>query len=724
MSIVDSYDYNDPEAVAADDSSYEGALPDKADRLTAFATESGDISHFLDATELASLGARCVEDWQRDKASNESWRTKTEAALKQAAQDGGDIKTFPWMMASNVQFPLLTVASQQFAARAYPAIVKGDEVVGVKVLGQAPTKPDLPPPSPDMPPEMVQQAQQALNAFQQAQAQWQAKQARAKRVKTWMNTHILYGMDDWEGGVDVLLNQLPIVGSAFKKVYFDPHRGVCSDYVSALHLTVAKDTQSLERCPRVTQDFQLYPYEIRARVASGVYRDTTLPHVASNDDDQAPREVLEQHRLEDMDGDGIEEPYIITVDVESSQVLRIEAAYDETDIARSKLDDSIVHIRRWMPFVHFYFLPDPEGGFYGLGFGQLLQPLMAVINTAINQLMDAGTAAAAGGGFIGSGVRLQGAGQTTTLRFQPGEYKYVNSSGAQLREAIWERTIPQPSPVLFQLLDLILGAAKDVASIKDVLSGDTPANAPVGTTLALIEQGLQSFAAIYKRVYRSEKAEFKAIYDCQARWGSQEEYAELLDDPQADKDADFSMKGDDIVPVSDPSVVTRAQALAKAQVIQQTDAAFPKVLNPVEAVKRVFEAAQIDDFEALIAEPPKEPPPQMVADIDKTKSETALNLAKAEQAKASGTKDIADARATTGEAQAEGAVNASFLLGTAVERGLPSVEGAPGDAVGLSGLSSDGGTGAGGVDGGVLEQPSPAGSDALAGPAPILPNQG
>lgn len=714
MSIVDSYDYNDPEAVAADDSSYEGDMIAKEDRLEAFASAEGDISEYLDATELASLGARCVEDWQRDKASNQSWRMKTEAALKQAAQDGGDIKTFPWMMSSNVQFPLLTIASQQFAARAYPAIVKGDEVVGVKVLGQAPTPPDLPPPSPDMPPEAQAQAQQVMQAFQQSQQLWQAKQARAKRVKTWMNTHILYGMDDWEGGVDILLNQLPIVGSAFKKVYFDPHRGVCSDYVSALHLTVAKDTQSLERCPRVTQDFQLYPYEIRARAASGVYRDVVLPHLASNDDDQAPREVLEQHRLEDMDGDGIEEPYIITVDVESSQVLRIEAAFSEDDIARSKRDDSIVHIRRWMPFVHFYFLPDPEGGFYGLGFGQLLQPLMAVINTAINQLMDAGTAAAAGGGFIGSGVRLQGAGQSSTLRFQPGEYKYVNSSGAQLREAIWERTIPQPSPVLFQLLDLILGAAKDVASIKDVLSGDTPANAPVGTTLALIEQGLQSFAAIYKRYYRSGKQEFKAIFMCQGRWGSQEEYVETLDDPQANLKADFSEKGDDIVPVSDPSVVTRAQALAKAQVIQQTAAAFPDAINHQVAAKRVFEAAQIDNPEELINQPPKEPPPQMVADIDKTKSETALNLAKAKEAEAGATKDTADARATTGEAQAEGATHAAFALGSAHAGGVPDLEGTPGNAVGAQG-NDDGLSGAiGELGGGELDAGSVPGG--LGGP--------
>lgn len=218
--------------------------------------------------------------------------------------------------------------------------------------------------------------------------------------------------------------------------------------------------------------------------------------------------------------------------------------------------------------------------------------------------------------------------------------------------------------------------------------------------------------------------EFKAIYDCQGKWGSQEEYADLLDDPQANLQADFSEKGDDIVPVSDPSVVTRAQALAKAQVIQQTAATFPNAINPQAAAKRVLEAAQIDNPEELITQPPKEPPPQMVADIDKTKSETALNLARAKEAEAGGAKDIADARATTGEAQAEGAANAAFALGTAVEGGIPDLEGAPGDGMGVPGLPGNGAGGGEGMDGSLVGQPPASGGEPSEGSAPLLPDQG
>jgi len=700
--------YADAPEFAEDELMEEEAAPAEADRLMQFAQAQGDISHLLTESELASLGMKVVEDWQRDKASNQTWRDQTEKAIKRAAQDEGDAKTFPWMNASQVNFPILTVAAQQFAARAYPAIVKGDEAVGVKVLGQPPVPPQLPQLPPDQPPPPEFQA--VMQGFQQQQAAWQAKKGRAERVKTWMNSHLFYGTDgDWEEGVDALLNQLPIAGMAFKKVYFDPHRGVCSDYVNPLRLTVASDTTSLRRTPRITHDYDAYPYEIREKQAAGTYRETELTQ--DGDDDQAVRVQLEQYRLEDLDGDGIAEPYIITVDEQSNAVLRIEPDFDERDIKRSKQNDKVIGFRRRTYFIPFPFMPSPEGKFYAIGFGQLLDQISEAINTSINQLNDAATAAAAGGGFIGSGLRLQGAGQTTTLRFQPGEYKYVTGSGQDIKNAVWERTIPNPSPVTFQLLELMLGAAKEVASIKDVLSGDSPATAPVGTTLALIEQGLQAFTAIYKRVYRSMKAEFKAIYECQARWGSPEEYQQLLDDPQADLQADFSPQGDDIVPVSDPSVVTRAQALAKAQVIQQTAQAFPNVLNPQAAVKRILEAAQIDNPEELLPQPGP-PPPQMVAELKKTESETARNLAQAENYQA-------DAAVKTGEAQMEGAVNAAFALGTAVEGGVPSLAGEPGQPMGVSGPSSGGGGPAPGMDGGQLGpgggQPPPAGGAPLAG---------
>jgi chaperonin GroES len=657
------------------------------DRLMQFAQNMGDICDLLDDHELSELGHDVVTDYRRDDQSRADWKTKAVAALKVAAQEHPAEKSYPFDKASNVHHPMLTVASQQFAARAMPAIVKGDEAIGVKVIGEAPSQPQLPeaPPGQQPPPEVVK----AQQAFQQAVGAWRQKQARAKRVKTYLNYQLFYQMDDWEGDTDALLHQLPVVGCGFRKVYYHGSEGrSCADFVTALNLVVPIDTKSLKRCPRITQEFELYPYEIDQRIRSGMYRDPPVSLIPEGDDDQAPRKMLEQHRLHDLDGDGVEEPYVITVDEQTEQVLRIDAAFGPNDV---KLDTDkqdghgrprVISIERWVPYVKYEFLPDPKGRFYGIGFGHLLGPLTDVINTTINQLIDAGHAQVAGGGFIASGLRIQNAGQGSTIRWQPGEYKTVNVSGNDLRAAIYERTLPGPSPVLFELLDLILGAAKDIASVKDVITGDAPANAPVGTTLALIEQGLQVFTAIYKRIYRAEREEFQLLYDCEGRYGSGEDYADVVDDPSADFKADFSRKGHDIAPVSDPTVVTKMQALAKAQVIGQVNTMFPGAINPQAGAKRILEAAEVDDADQLVAAP-QQPNPLMLAKVEETKASAA-------QKNASALKDTIEAGAGFG------------ALHGAVEGGVSGLEGAPDQPMGVPGGQGGLGGAAGGMDAPVL----------------------
>lgn len=634
-------------------------------RLGEFAAAEGDISHLFTEEELAEIGHNVVDDWERDDAERADWKADVEKALNQAAQEPKEPKTYPFEGASNVNYPILTVASQQFAARAYPAIVKGDQAVRVKVLGSDKSG---------------------------------DKAARAKRVSDYLNYILFYQMEDWEADVDVLLNQTPIIGMGFKKVYYDPRRGPVSDYVNALRLTVPKDTTSLERCPRVTQDFDQYPYEIASRQRSGIYRQVDLP--STEEDAQKPRLLLEQHRLDDLDGDGVEEPYIVTVDKETCEVLRIEAAFTDDDVGFGA-DGSVVAVKRWMPFVEFPFLPDPKGGFYAIGLGKLLESITAVINTAINMLLDAGHAQVAGGGFIFGGLRLQGAGQGSTIRMRPGEYKTINAP-AGAAGSIHERTLPQPSAVLFSLLDLLLGAAKDISSVKDVLTGDTPATAPVGTTLALIEQGLQQFTSIYKRIYRSERTEFQKLYECVQKWGSEQAYAEFFDDPEANFRQDFSPRGNDIMPVSDPTVVTRAQALAKAQFAAQFMGTG--VMNDAEVVLEALRAAEIDEPERLMKPPMQGPPPGFEEEMAKTKSETmknetqaVLNMAKAGQA--------------TGE--------------TIVERGLPGVAGSPGDEMGVPGPDGglggpEDGMGAADLGGGLAPGPvAPDGVEDAGGQLPV-----
>ena len=541
--------------------------------LLSFVDAKGDISDLLTPGEVSSIGTRAVREWRMDQGSRSGWVDQAERGLMIATQevedgeeDGG--KNTPWEDASNVHYPILTPASMQWAARAYPELVKGDEVVGVKDFelprkspSAAETANVAPPPAN---PEEGRQAQTELLADQQNEqfedAAAQARQARARRVKMFLNYQIFYGMDDWEGDTDLLLHQMPVTGSGFKKVYMDA-TGPQSDYVSPLRLTVHNDTKSIYKCPRITQDFEIYPYEIDSKRRNGEFRDISLP--VMGEDPEAPRTFIEQHRLEDLDGDGLPEPYIVTVDVETMQTMRIEPAYGADDVVVDEIEKKIKRIDRWIPFADFKFLPDIRGHFYGMGFARLLESITDSVDTAINQLMDAGTAEIAGGGFIGANLRLTGSGQGGAAWFRPGEYQTVSTPGADIRAAIWERTVPHPSEVTLQLLELLLAAAKDIASVKDVITGDTPATAPVGTTMALQQQALMVFSAIYKRVYRGFRSEFRLLYQCNKRYATDALKAKYVELTGGDFDADFTGDGTDIQPVADPEVVSKIAKVAR-----------------------------------------------------------------------------------------------------------------------------------------------------------------
>jgi chaperonin GroES len=646
-----------------------------------------DISPHLTPQKIAEIGGQVVDDWNRDKASNEEWREKAEAALDATPQK----KNYPWEGAANVKYPLLTISSLQFAARAYPAIVKGDEAVKVKTFGKAKN---------------------------------QEKAARAKRVSDYMNFKLFYGVDDWEADTDAMLHRLPAIGQHFRKVYYDPiSRKPCIESVSALRLTIPADAPSLRKSPRITHDFDTYPYEIRRLIQAGHYRDVTL--VQEGEDSEGLRIFLEQHRLMDLDEDGVDEPYIVTVDAKTAEVLRIEEAFEEGDIKRSEpdpeLDDpgaesDILAIERWCPFVGYDFIPDPKGRAYAIGFGQLLTPIMEVINTTINMQLDAGHAQVAGGGFVGAELRLQGAGKNGSLRFSPGEYKTVGASGSEIRNAFYERTFPAPSDVLFQLLGMLMDAAKDIASVNEAITGDANRNAPVGTTLALIEQGQQVFSAIYKRIYRSLRQEFKLLFDCIARYGDPEDYAKFCDmnqatpdemighnggppmgpeqppapamgqpapqgpqpapmpvqgapqppmgllppqgppprlDARAQFDADFNAEDLDIRPVSDPSSVTRMQEVARAQFV--LGLVTTGQVNPKVAVRMALESGGFDNIEELMTLPPQAPPPgmmeTMMAEL-KLKMAQAGKLESATHLDAAKTAEIAE-KVNAGGAQAD-----------------------------------------------------------------------
>ena len=328
------------------------------------------------------------------------------------------------------------------------------------------------------------------------------------------------------------------------------------------------------------------------------------------------------------------EPYLVTVDVESKTVLRIEPSYSRSDITTSKKLNRISRIDKWNSFVAFQFMPDPRGHFYGTAYAKLLAPLVASIDTSINQLIDAGTMQVAGGGFIGGDVRFAGTGQAGALTQRPGEWMLAMTTGGNsLKDAIVPMTVPNPSDTTFELTKILIDSAKDISGIKDVATGDSPTTAPVGTTYAVQQQALTQFTAIYKRLYRGFKEEFRMMYECLRKWGGDRERQEYFELTGGDFDADFADDGTDICPVADPTAVTTMQKTARIQALVQfaetavgQAAGMTQAGPAAEIAKEAMQAWDVDRPDRFIAEVP--PNPAAMAEAQGKAQEMAAKTAK------------------------------------------------------------------------------------------------
>lgn len=599
-------------------------LDDPAEKL-ALIVDAGNVADLLSDEKLATLGDIVCREYQIDEDSRKDWRLLHGEALK-LAQQVAEAKNYPWPNAANVKYPLLTTAAIQFAARAYPAIVNGPQVVKAKVVGKD----------------------------EDGQ-----KKARGERVADHMSYQLVDEMTEWEEDTDKLLHVLPIAGLAYRKTYRDPMLGRNrSELCTPDRIAINDNAKDIDTVPRITQICDYYPFEVREKVKGGAWREIDLE--VKSEDTEDPHVFLEQHRLYDLDGDGYPEPYICTVHRDQRKVVRIEPNFEPEDVIPNEAGE-VVRIERRKFFTKFSFIPNPSGGFHDIGFGMLLRPINETINTVINQLLDAGHLATVGGGFIGSGGRLKGG----TLRFRPGEWKKVDVSGVSLRENLVPLPAKEPSPVLFQLLGLLIEAAKDISAVNDVMTGEGQGrNASPTTTLALIEQGMQVFSAIYKRVFRALKSEYGKLYHLNRLWIEEDEYFTVLDDQKSVQKDDYAEGDFDIVPVADPNVVTNMQKLARAEFLFQfrDDPYF----EPLALRQRLLEAAGIKDVEdVILPEPPPNPMAMLEADkMDIEKRELALReveinlgamktMAEIDKLKADAIKALAEAEAAEAGPQVE-----------------------------------------------------------------------
>lgn len=661
-----------------------------------------NLADMLADTVLSKIGQHVIRDVEiddrsRGKGSGEKgeaggWLHRYRKWLDIAMQSR-ETKNFPWPKASNVKYPLLTVASVQFQARAYPAIVEGSNLVRGRVLG----------PDPDG-----------------------SKRARADRIGQHMTWQLLYRMAGWEEETDRLLLMLPITGCVFRKTYFDSVANAnCSEMVSGEDFIINYWAKSLDSAPRYTHLLRFYPHEVKEKFSAELWRPVRVePEQEDSEDEDALVEFYEQHRTLDLDGDGYPEPYVVTA-TKDGEVARIVPCFGPEEVtvmaadvssgrpmelpAPMKLADAlqaghavikIVRIERRQYFTKYGFIPAPDGSFYDIGFGALLEDLTASIDTSINQMLDAGALQNAGGGFLGTGINMKGGIMTRRL----GEWKRVDVTAGTLRDNVLPFDSQGPSVVLFSLLGMLIESAKEITAVQDVMTGQGTANQPATTTLALIEQGHKVMTAIFKRIHRSFGQELRILRRLNRDYLDEEEYFQLNDsapevDPQTGQPVqqepvkvgreDYADDDLDVIPVSDPNTVSDMQKMARAQALMMFN--NDPLVNQLEIRKRVIDAIGERDTKALFDVPPPAPDPKILIEGMKEARAKLMDAAKVRASDAAAAMKLVEAAE---KAILIGSyVDAAAFLASANELGGDLENGDPGEGgvSEMAGIPPDGG---------------------------------
>ena len=549
-----------------------------------------NIANELEKQQLDDIGDKCKKDFDTDMESMDEWFKQYEAALKLAKQVR-EKKTFPWHNASNVKIPLIGQAAMNFNARAYPEIIQGDQVVKAKVVGK------------DDPDE--------------------SKADRAARISEHMSYQLLDEIPNWEADMDKLLIMLPIVGTMFKEVAWDeidlrpdipllmPDELIVNYYAKSL---------SLQDCRRISKKVTLFKNDIVERERGGLWID--IDYTTGGFDQEGDAEPIEEDEqcfiqqlcYLDLDDDGYEEPYQVTFHEASGKVVRITANYDASTVVYDEDASEVIKIDPFIMYTDYHFIPAFDGCFYSTGFGSYLYPINQAADSIMNQLIDAGTLNNVQGGFLGKGLRTK----TGATPLQPGEWRPVDSKGSDLASNIVPLPAKEPSAVLYNLLMTLIDMGKEMSSVTDVLSGvPQGANTPVGTTLAMIEQGMKVIDAVYKRVYRGLKREYQMLYRLNSIYLSNDRYGKVLDNPEASVEADYATDDFDIMPVGDTRISSQVMRVMKAQQAREMAMQTPNA-DTRKATMRVFEAMDIPNPEEILPELP--PAEVLMAQLEEAKA--------------------------------------------------------------------------------------------------------
>jgi hypothetical protein len=545
---------------------------------------AANLAEVLDDSVLGELSSDLRDKFREDVESREDWEEAIAKGLGLLGINYED-RSEPFLGASGVTHPLLSEAVTQFQAQAYKEMLPSGGPVKTQILG-APTK------------ETEDQAQ---------------------RVEDFMNYQVTEIMEEYDPDTDQMLFYLPLTGSTFKKVYFDEtKKRAVSKFVPAEDLVVPYSASDLRTAERVTHVVTMSYNDIRKLQVAGVYRDVELSEASDGEDDGAIQEradellglrpnysddsytLLECHIDLDLEGfedtdmagnpSGVMLPYIVTIDQNSGKVLSVVRNFREEDPLKRK--------RQY--FVHFKFLPG--FGFYGFGLLHTIGGLSRAATSILRQLIDAGTLSNLPAGFKSRGVRIRNDDEP----LNPGEFRDIDVPGGDLKNSIIPLPYKEPSATLANLLGVVVDSGKRFAQVADAKIADVNSNAPVGTTVALIEQGSKIISSIHKRLHYGQKQEFRMLAEIFSENPMPYPYfVGNLPPETMQKDFDGRV---DILPVSDPNIFSMAQRLSLAQTQLQMAQAAPQMHNLREAYRRMYDALDIKNIDAILPEPPKPQP--------------------------------------------------------------------------------------------------------------------
>lgn len=586
-----------------------------------------NIAKNIDKDKLAIIGERVRRQFDEDWGSMQEWSDAVDHGIKLMKQEF-NTKSTPWDGASNFKSPILSEASIAFGDKSSLEILRSRNLVKADIIGKD-------------------------NSGE--------KKKLAERVTEAMNYQVNYQMKDWRKDQKRMLYVLPNVGNVFKKTVFDPLQGKTTSHIIQYpDFAINQATTSLETNRSFTQILDIDVNGVIERQNAGIWLDDIELYPEDSEGDEGSNEAasttdaeanpdrfLEQQCFADLDDDGYEEPYIITIHEQTMTIVRIVARYDERSFIiktpegrimnmaeaikqetavilarqeatgiREKLPEvadidkfEFIRIEPIQQITKYGFIPSPDGTFLDLGYAHLLGAITQGVNATTNQLTDSGTLRNSGGGFLAKGFRKK----MGPINIKPGRYAATEIGAKDLQTGILPNPNPEPSSVLFQLNEKLEQQARQFAAIVDT-SGQITANTAPTTALAIIQEALISTSALMGRVLDGMSEEFQILFELNKRTFEPELYKTLLDEPDANALMDFNNESLDIVPTASPEMSSKLQRIQLASVeVEQIPNVINAGGNPLPIIRNFFERIGSDNIDEIFPEQPTDKQAEEIA---------------------------------------------------------------------------------------------------------------